>query len=147
MNTMSATLLTLDEWERLLGGQVVPSGQVPALGTIMDVLELAEAAKKGRRSLDERAFRTAWKQLREAGGALRDGRLFLACLDQDCLAESLFEERQGPSAINLWAAVMGTATTPAHSVRRLILRPSDTKWWGDDAYEEMEERMGGGTAA
>jgi hypothetical protein len=108
----------------------------------MEVLEAAEGAKKGRGNLAHAQFRAAWNQLRQPTGPLRDGRVFLATLDQDCLTECLFDTGQGPSAVHLWSAVAGTATTPARSVRRLILRPSDTKWWGDGAYREMEERLG-----
>jgi hypothetical protein len=107
----------------------------------MEVLEVAEAAGKGRGSLYLEAFRAGWRQLRGPGGALREGHVFLASLDQDCLAESLFAQGQGLSAVNLWPEVVGTATTPARSVRRLILRPSDAKWWGAEAYREMEDRL------
>jgi hypothetical protein len=58
----------------------------------MEVLEVAEAAKKGRGQLTQGEFRAGWNQLRQASGALKDGRLFLASLDQDCLTESLFDE-------------------------------------------------------
>src|SRR5262245_3173504 len=139
---MSATLLTPEEWEGLLRGHPVPPGQAPALGTIMEVLEAAEAAKKERGTLTQAEFRAAWNQLRQPAGPLRDGRVFLASLDQDCLTECLFDTGQGRSAVILWPAVAGTATTPARSVRRLILRPSDIRWWGADAYREMEERLG-----
>src|SRR4051794_8271126 len=122
---MSATLLTPDEWEALLRGHPVPKGQAPALGTIMEVLEVAETAKKERGSLSQSAFREGWNHLRGPGEALRDGRVFLASLDQNCLTESLFDQSQGAATVNLWTEVVGTSMTPARSVRRLILRPSD----------------------
>jgi hypothetical protein len=138
---MSATLLTPKEWEDLLRGHSVPGGQVPALGTIMEVLEVAEASKKGRARLDETVFRAGWRTLRERTGALRTGSLFLASLDQDGLSEALFDRGQGPDAVDLWPPVATSAISPARSVRRLILRPSDTRWWGGEAYDEMEERL------
>jgi hypothetical protein len=58
------------------------------------------------------------------------------------LTESLFDHEPGPVAVRLWGGVVGTSTPPARSVRRLILRPSAMKWWGDEAYTEMEATLG-----
>jgi hypothetical protein len=113
-----------------------------ALGTIMEVLEVAEVCKKGRGGLDEGTFREGWRRLRAPGGALHNGRVLLAGLDQDCLVDSLFDRGQGADAIGFWSFAVGTGTTPARTVRRLILRPSDSKWWGAEPFAEMEARFG-----
>jgi hypothetical protein len=139
---MSVTFLTLAEWEDILHGRPVPSGPLPALGTIMDLIELADRAKKGRGHFHEGAFRQGWKKCRTQDGALNDGSVCLVSLDQDCLAESLFDHCQGSCAVKLWPLISNTTTTPSRSVRRLILRPSETKWWGDAAFHEMEDGLG-----
>jgi hypothetical protein len=107
------------------------------LCTIMDVLEVAEDARKGRGHLDRGAFLEGWGTLR--AGAIAQGGVQVAVLDQDRLTDALFE-RDETIVIGLWCDAVGRHLPPDRTVRRLVLRPSELTWWGDDLYQEMEGR-------
>ena len=137
---MTIRLLTPPEVERLVRR---PDGvhdwldTDTGLCTIMDVLEVAEDVRKGRGRLDRGAFLEGWQVLR--AGAIARGDVLVAVLDHDRLSEALFE-RDEAVVIGLWPDAVGRHLPPGRTVRRLIFRPSESTWWGDDLYQEMEAR-------
>ena len=134
---MAIMLLTPREVERLLRRPDNAHRWLDShvgLCTIMDILEVAEDARKGRGRLDRVAFLEGWRVLQ--AGVIVHGGLQVAALNQDRLTDALFE-RDEAVVVGLWSNAVGRELPPTRTVRRLILRPSEHTWWGD-LYQEME---------
>jgi hypothetical protein len=136
---------TLEEWIRLVtdpDNRQGREGEV-LVGTIADVLQVAERCKKGRAGMEVREFHSGWETLRR-GRLIASGTLHVLGLDQEGLLDALFDtdRSKGEAGVSLWTAVVGTETRPWRTVRRLILRPLDSRWWGDGPYEQMEAYFG-----
>lgn len=104
------------------------------LCTVVEPLLVADSALKGRGRLDWFTFRDGWQAV------IDTRRLYVAPLDVDCLNRALFERSDEYIVTGLWPRVR--EHTPDRSVRRLILRPSEQTWWGDELYAEMESWHG-----
>lgn len=100
------------------------------LCTVMDLLEVAEDARKQRGQLNLTAFREGWQPVKN--------QLYVAELDQDCLNRSFFERDQASVVTGIWPLATGRVPGPERTVRRLILRPSVQTWWDDEHFTEME---------
>jgi hypothetical protein len=126
---MDVQLLTLREWHALLHDadeRQLRRGQF-LMGTIVDVLQLAEGCKKGE-AVALSALRAGWEALNEApSGLLQDGTLQLYGLDKDCLLDALFDwdRTRGEEGISLWGPAADPTTRPWRTMRRLILRPTE----------------------
>ena len=101
-------------------------------------LETAENARKGKGAMDRSAFLRGWHILCKEGGALTRTDIIVEVLNQDCLMENLFERNEAHVVTGLWSKAVGIDIPPDRTVRRLILRPSERKWWGEEPYLEME---------
>jgi len=138
---MEIRLLTQSDVERIINDPVAGCSQFDSrlrLCTIMEVLETAERSRKGRGRMDTREFLRGWQSLRDDGGALARGDIQIATLDLDCLIDSLFERNEATVVVSLWSAAYAKDLPPERTVRRLILRPSERKWWGGEPFMEME---------
>ncbi|MBV9125738.1 MAG: hypothetical protein JO112_20505 [Planctomycetes bacterium] len=143
---MEIHLLTLAEWVSLLqhsDEREQRRGQF-LLGTIVDVLQLAEGCKKGE-VLDLAAFRAGWKALGEKpAGLLADGTLQCCGLDQDGLLDALFDwdRAEGEEGIEIWDQAADRTQPPWRTLRRLILRPTEQRYWDQGVYDAMEQLFG-----
>jgi hypothetical protein len=114
------------------------------LGTIVDVLQVAEECKKGE-ARDLAVFRAGWAALGEKpAGLLEDGTLQLYGLDKDCLLAALFDwdREKGEEGIVIWDQAADRTTRPWRTMRRLILRPTEQRYWDQGLYDAMEEMFG-----
>lgn len=137
---MKTFLLTRAEIERRLVAakyhEKAKAG-VDAVGLcpIVELFEICEAAKKLKAKLEIDQFRSGLQTL--SRGSISLGEIVVINLDQSCLTHSLFE-RDEENVIDLWSDVANTQISPSHSIRRLILRPSNQTWWDSDIYAESE---------
>jgi hypothetical protein len=144
---MNPHLLLLAEWSTLLQDadeRERRRGQF-LLGTVVDVLQIGEGCKKGQEAFDVATFRAGWEALRETpGGLLEDGTLQLYGLDRSCLLAALFDwdREEGEQGICLWSPAADRRTRPWRSMRRLILRPTEERFWDQDVYDAMEQMFG-----
>jgi hypothetical protein len=143
---MNPTLVTLAEWCAILlhpEERERRRGQF-LLGTIVDVLQVAEGCKKGE-SGGLAAFRAGWAALWESpDGLLEKGMLQLYGLDKDCLLAALFDwdRDKGDEGIEIWDQAADHTTRPWRTMRRLILRPTEQRYWDQDLYDAMEGHFG-----
>lgn len=138
---MHIKLLTSSDIERIVRVPRMTWKQLDGdlgLCTIMEVLETGERARKGKGIMDTYTFLRGWRTLRAADGALDRGDLQIAVLDQNCLMDDLFEQDEAGLIVGLWPLADGKGISPDRTVRRLILRPSERKWWGEEPYVQME---------
>jgi hypothetical protein len=139
---MGPHLLRLEEWRDLLLAAAERERRRGEflLGTIADVLQIGEGCKKGQ-WLEEGAFCAGWDALRQEGGLLEDGTLLLLGLDQNALREALFDDERGrgDEGIAIWEWITEPGTRPWRTVRRLLLRPTEERWWDQDVFDAMEE--------
>jgi hypothetical protein len=141
---MDVHLLSLAEWIAILQDadeRERRRGQF-LLGTIMDILQIAEGCKKGS-GIEEDAFRAGWEAMRERAGLLEDGTVQLLGLDREELLDALFDHdrRHGEEGVSIWALVQ-RETRPWRTMRRLMLRPTEQRWWDQDTFDAMEEMFG-----
>lgn len=118
-------------------------GYVEEIGIcpIVELLELCELVKKGRIKASLISFREGMQAFQDS--LVRRGEVIIVDLDQNCLAHSLFEWDDDYTVTGLWApAVADRQITLTHSVRRLLLRPSEQTWWDGDIYAEAEDIYG-----
>lgn len=134
--TVSTRLLTRDRIERQLfrpAASVRGLDPVEEIGVcpVVELLEIGELVKKGRLSANLGSFRSGLQALPE--------QVFVVNLDQSRLVGALFD-RVDYLVVGLWlpATNRELGVTPVHSVRRLLLRPSDRNWWDGDIYREAE---------
>jgi hypothetical protein len=144
---MNPHLLTLAEWRALLqhpDERERRRGQF-LLGTIVDVLQIAEWCKKEQEAFDTAGFRAGWEALREKpAGLLEDGTLQLHGLDRDCLVAALFDwdREQAEHGMSLWEEAANRKIRPWRTMRRLILRPTEERYWDQEIYDAMEQMFG-----
>ena len=142
---MDPHLLTLAEWRALLhdpGERERRRGDW-LLGTIAEVLQIAEECKKGG-SFVGSGFHAGWNALREQpDGLLEEGTLLLLGLDKAGLVDALFEwDRElGDEGVTPWPPAADPHVAPWHTLRRLILR-SQQSWLDPQVYVAMERLFG-----
>ena len=144
--TIAIRLLTITDLERQLLGPAGPtdttrSGPIEEMGIcpIMELLELCELLKKGKLNSNLNSFRLGVQALQD--GPVSLGEVIIVTLDQQCLADALFE-RDEHVVTDLWPLAANCRISPACSVRRLLLRPSDRTWWDGDIFAEAEAIYG-----
>ena len=103
----------------------------------MEPLEVLENTKKRETELAPQEFLESWKHHKDE---------FTLCeLGSDELRNALFEESEFDLPHTLWKEIKNKNTrsedTPARSVRRLILRPSENNWFPEELYDEMLSRQ------
>jgi hypothetical protein len=135
--------ILLDEDERARRRDNYARGEF-LIGTIIDVLEIAEGCKKGSEEIGEMEFLAAWDTLHQGQGLLDKGVLQLLGLGREDLLEALFDgdPQRSDEGVSIWAEVSGSGTRPSRSMRRLILRPTESRWLDEDIYEQMEQMLG-----
>jgi hypothetical protein len=127
---MRTKLLSIEEVEDLLEcPQRFALCQEPLLCTIVELVLLADAAKKGRTHLDWYEFLGRLKEV--------SSYLAVAALDASRLWESLFQRTDDYTVIGLWNALGGAELDPGVTVRRLILRSSPANWWEPELFDEI----------
>lgn len=137
-------LLTHDQVERCLqktqGSGSADPGSEKAIGIcpVTELLELCESIKKR-----EPASLVSFRQNVDG---IQDGIIkcesFLAAiipLNQQRLSDSLFERDDQLRVNNLWAPGSDREIRCMHSVRRLLLRPTEQTWWDPYVYDLAEE--------
>jgi len=102
---------------------------------VVELLELCEAVKKNKTKLELNQFRSGMQTLLD--GSISRGEIITVNLDQSCLTNSLFD-RDEENVIDLWLPAANNLIAPSHSIRRLLLRPSDQTWWDGEIYAEAE---------
>ncbi|GAB4547148.1 MAG: hypothetical protein Kow0063_41770 [Anaerolineae bacterium] len=134
---MRIRLLSHADVERLVRNPRAFGQEEPLLFcTVMELIQIADAAVKRRSNLDWSGFLNGWQTITE------QKRLYVAPLDIDCLNRAIFERSDSHIVTGLWPAVCEQTLPPDRAVRRLILRPSEQSWWGDELYTEMEAWYG-----
>jgi hypothetical protein len=136
---------TREEWLRFLANpnDCEEFVGIAFIGTIADILQLAEECKKGTGPMGLRAFEERHKALCE-GQLVAGGMLHTLELDRESLLEAAFtgspyEDEEG---ITLWSEVATKDIRPWRTLRRLILREVGYRWWGPVPYLMMEELFG-----
>ena len=134
---MRTRLLSRDDVEFLAQhAQALEQEEALPMCTVVEPLLVADSVLKDRARLDWRTFRSGWQKV------IDSRRLYVAPLDIDCLNRALFERSDTYVVTGLWSRVQEQALPPDHTVRRLILRPSEQTWWDDELYAEMESWYG-----
>lgn len=133
------------DWIRFLTNPDDCEGLVDVvyIGTIADVLQLAEECKKGAGPMGLGAFEQSHDALCR-GRIVTQGILHTLELDRESILDaafsgSLYEDEEG---ITLWSEVATKDLRPWRTLRRLVLRPHEYRWWGVDPYNMMEEQFG-----
>jgi hypothetical protein len=129
-----------EDWERFLASpnDIGAAGEDAFLGTIADLLQRIELAKKGR-------IDVSLPDMKQQVRALLDGDLvgqhYLRVLELDlqALQEAMFESDSDDA---LWREVANKNTRPWRTLRRLVLRDHDNRGFGDQPYLEMEAFFG-----
>lgn len=106
-----------------------PLNEKLLLCTIVELVLLADLAKKGRSRLDWHNFMIGLERAKD--------RFAIASLDGDCLAEGLFERSENYWVSGLWSQLGGPELAPDVTLRRLILRPSPSSWWEAELFDEF----------
>lgn len=107
-----------------------------ALCTIVEVLLVAERARKGRGRINLPQFLAGWRALQQRRGPDERGHMCVAALDRECLIEA-FEDDDAGLDETQWPAAAGIQSRPETTIRWLILRPSPRKWWGAEECAEV----------
>lgn len=107
-----------------------------ALCTIVEVLLVAERARKGRGRINLGEFLAGWRALQQGRGPDERGYVYIAPLDRECLVEA-FEDDHGRPGDAQWSAAAGIESPPETTIRWLVLRPSPRKWWGAEECAEV----------
>ena len=102
---------------------------------IVELLALCESVKKGRTKEDLALFRVRMRAFHDR--FVESGEIIMVDLDQSRLAESLFEW-DDHIVVGLWPPAANPKVSPAHSIRRLLLRPSNQTWWNGEIFAEAE---------
>ncbi len=103
---------------------------------VIELIELCELLKKGKlKKLKRDSFRLGMQAIQE------EQTIVIITLDRERLADALFD-REEHSVTGLWPPAANRTVSPTHSVRRLLLRPSDQTWWDGDIYLEAEAIYG-----
>ncbi len=48
----------------------------------------------------------------------------------------------GEAGVQLWSETANKDIRPWRTLRRLVLRPLEHRWWGDEPYRQMEAYFG-----
>lgn len=136
--TNALRLVTRSEIEQLLQHPIVRESDGLAVCSVVDLIQLCELYKKGK-------IRVSQASRDSMAGALldvlrrNDRWLIVLDLDREQLTSALFE-REDYRIIGLWPPVTncGHLTSPAHSMRLLTVRSSDSTWWDSDILTEVE---------
>lgn len=99
--------------------------------SIADVVELCENQKKGVGKISSEHLRQAIRKLVVTG--FSEDAIYISSLEREDLSECLFE----PDG-TLWTEAAQRHIPPLHSVRRLTLRHTESRWWDEDLYQQME---------
>ncbi len=113
------------------------------MGTIADVLQLAEECKKSGNPMDLSAFAHRHHTLCRSR-VVTAGILHTLDLDQAAIVDAAFSKFDygEDESMKLWPEIATTAIRPWRTLRRLVLRPHDNRWWGTDPYDQMEAYFG-----
>jgi hypothetical protein len=89
------------------------------------------------------AFEEQHRGLRR-GRIVYEGILHTLDLDREALVNAAFAGSPygDDDATTLWSEVATTEIRPWRTLRRLVLRPHDNRWWGEEPYRQMEEYFG-----
>jgi hypothetical protein len=148
---MGVHVLSLAEWRSILLDAAERARRLDnfargefLIGTIIDVLEIAEGCKKGVEDVGEMEFLAAWKTFRQRPSLMEDGVLWFFGLGREDLLDALFDwdRQRGEEGISIWTKVSEPGTRPSRSMRRLILRPTEQRWLDEEIYEQMEQMLG-----
>jgi len=142
--TIAARLLTVADIERQLlrptkTTEMSDSLEQIGICPVVELLELCELLKKGRLRANLDSFQTGMRTFQN--GPVRRGEIIIVTLDRERLANALFD-RDEYAVTGLWSPAANRHVSPVHSVRRLLLRPSDQTWWNGDIYAEAEAIYG-----
>jgi len=133
---MKIRLLTKDELRECMFASDAPQEVGPLetkLCTISDLFDLAELVRKSKDGKLPGEFKAATREL------LRMGDVCIESLDADRLHRNMFDDCYGRRP-GLWPPARDPSVSIGKTLRRLILRISDTSWWDDEVYEEMDQR-------
>jgi len=133
--TTSIRLLTRRDVEQQLSRPRESTDEEMGICPIIELVELCELLKKGKLKLDRDSLRLGMQVMQE------EQAVFIVALDQERLADALFD-RDEYIVTGLWSPAANRTVSPTHSVRRLLLRPSNQTWWDGDIYAEAEAIYG-----
>jgi len=120
---------------RLTGKDEPDYVEVIGICPIVELLELCELIKKGKIRTTLFSFREGMQAFQNS--LVRHGKVIIIDLDRNCLINALFEW-DDHAVTGLWPPAANRQISPTHSVRRLLLRPSEQTWWDGDIYAESE---------
>jgi hypothetical protein len=133
-----------DDWKALLDSPAQWNGppDTAFVGTIADLLQLAEDCKKHGGAGDLAAFKVRCRALL-SGAIVQAGILHLRELDQETLVNALFDVDfgHGGAGVRYWSEVDTKDIRPWRTLRRLVLRPLH-QWFEDEPYRQMEAFFG-----
>lgn len=136
---------TESDWNQFLASPDawVGDDSTAFVGTIADVLQRAEACKKGQAALDLVTFQLRFEALLQ-GRLCADGILHILNLDPESFMDAAFdvEFAEGEAGVRLWPEIANKDIRPWRTLRRLVLRPLEHRWWGEEPYRQMEEYFG-----
>jgi hypothetical protein len=110
--------------------------EVIGICPIVEFFELCELIKKGKIRANLTSFRENMQAFQDR--LVKPGKVIIIDLDQNRLVNSLFEWNDDHIVTGLWSPAANRKISPTHSVRRLLLRPSDQNWWDGDIYAAAE---------
>lgn len=142
---MEARYPTDKDWDEFLASPNSWEGTagIAFLGTIADVLQRAELCKKGAGAFDLATFVQRFEALRQ-GPLCTGGILHILALDPESFVDAAFDVdlAQGEAGVRLWREIANKDIRPWRTLRRLVLRPLEHRWWGEEPYQQMEEYFG-----
>jgi len=136
---------TREDWLRFLANPDNCEGLIGIayVGTIADILQLAEECKKSNNPMGLTEFERLHGELRR-GRLIAEGILHTLDLDREAILDAGFtgSPYEDDDAMTLWSEVSVTTIRPWRTLRRLVLRPHEYRWWGTEPYRQMEEYFG-----
>lgn len=122
-----------------MGGEYV-GGNYISIGSIGDLLDICESYKKGKIKINREKLMERYDELMvNPNGPIKRGTLFIIDLEQDNLAEALFE-KEGGLVHDLWSQAANKHISPRRSIRRLTIRiTGGSTWWSENVVIQMEE--------
>jgi hypothetical protein len=132
-------LLTYDQIEKCFQkneGNETRANEI-GLCPVTELIELCERKKK-----HDPAAMVSFKKF--VGSIPDDGikcdslLAFVIPLDQERLVDALFERDEQFRVVELWKESSDNAVRCIHSVRRLLLRPTNQVWWDNSIYNQAE---------
>jgi hypothetical protein len=133
---MDARYFSPNELDDFIGHRNIPDDiqllQCLGICSIADIIEVCEKQRKGLTSTPHEILKDIFRQIVITGEI--NGLIYVANLEREDLLDALFE-REGV----LWSEVAQRHIHPLHSVRLLTLRVTDSKWWDEDVYRQMND--------